>query len=116
LPRVSGFEVIVRIRREFPNARIIILSNVHGSEDIHRAVRGGAMGYVTKGASGEELLNAIQASPKRLFAFTSALYSTRWALAIALRRPSMRCGVGWRILTNGIYRSFGLETLPSTDR
>jgi DNA-binding NarL/FixJ family response regulator len=60
LPRVSGFDVIVHIRREFPNARIIILSNLHGSEDIYRAVRGGAMGYLTKDASGEELLNAIQ--------------------------------------------------------
>lgn len=60
LPRVSGFDVIIHIRREFPNARIIILSNLHGSEDIYRAVRGGAMGYLTKDASGEELLNAIQ--------------------------------------------------------
>jgi DNA-binding NarL/FixJ family response regulator len=60
LPRVSGFDVIVHIRREFPNARIIILSNLHGSEDIYRAVRGGAMGYLTKDASGEEVLNAIQ--------------------------------------------------------
>ena len=60
LPRVSGFDVILRIRREFPHARIVILSNLHGSEDIYRAVRGGAMGYLTKDASGEELLNAIQ--------------------------------------------------------
>jgi len=60
LPRVSGFDVILHIRREFPNARIVILSNLHGSEDIYRAVRGGAMAYLTKDASGEELLNAIQ--------------------------------------------------------
>ena len=60
LPRVSGFDVIVHIRREFPHARIVILSNLHGSEDIYRAVRGGAMAYLTKDASGEEVLNAIQ--------------------------------------------------------
>lgn len=60
LPRVSGFDVIVQLRREFPNARIVVLSNLHGSEDIYRAVRGGAMGYLTKDASGEEVLNAIQ--------------------------------------------------------
>jgi DNA-binding NarL/FixJ family response regulator len=60
LPRVSGFDVILQVRRDFPNARIVILSNLHGSEDIYRAVRGGAMGYLTKDASGEELLNAIQ--------------------------------------------------------
>lgn len=60
LPRVSGFDVIVQLRREFPNARIVILSNYHGSEDIYRAVQSGAMAYLTKDASGEELLNAIQ--------------------------------------------------------
>jgi DNA-binding NarL/FixJ family response regulator len=60
LPRVSGFDVIIQLRREFPNARIVVLSNLHGSEDIYRAVRGGAMAYLTKDASGEEVLNAIQ--------------------------------------------------------
>ena len=60
LPRLSGFEVIVELRKEFPSARIVVLSNYRGSEDIYRAVRSGAMAYLTKDASGEELLNAIQ--------------------------------------------------------
>lgn len=60
LPRISGFEVITQLRKEFPNARIVVLSNYQGSEDIYRAVRGGAMAYLTKDASGEEVLNAIQ--------------------------------------------------------
>jgi DNA-binding NarL/FixJ family response regulator len=60
LPRISGFEVIGLLRKERPPARIVVLSNYHGSEDIYRAVRSGAMAYLTKDASGEELLNAIQ--------------------------------------------------------
>jgi DNA-binding NarL/FixJ family response regulator len=60
LPRVSGFDVITELRREFPTVRIVVLSNYQGSEDIYRAVRSGAMAYLTKDASGEELLNAIQ--------------------------------------------------------
>lgn len=60
LPRVSGFEVIIQLRKEFATVRIVILSNYQGSEDIYRAVRSGAMAYLTKDASGEELLNAIQ--------------------------------------------------------
>jgi DNA-binding NarL/FixJ family response regulator len=60
LPRVSGFDVIIQLRKEFLNARIVVLSNYQGSEDIYRAVRSGAMAYLTKDASGEELLNAIQ--------------------------------------------------------
>jgi DNA-binding NarL/FixJ family response regulator len=60
LPRLSGFEVIAQLRKEFPSARIVVLSNYQGSEDIYRAVRGGAMAYLTKDASGDELLDAIQ--------------------------------------------------------
>jgi DNA-binding NarL/FixJ family response regulator len=60
LPRISGLDVIVRLRREFPGARIVILSNYRGSEDVYQAVRNGAMAYLTKDTSGEELLNAIR--------------------------------------------------------
>lgn len=60
LPRISGFDLIVKLRGELPPARIVVLSNYSGSEDIYRAVRSGAMAYLTKDASGEELLNAIQ--------------------------------------------------------
>ncbi len=60
LPRLSGFEVIALLRKMPQPARIVVLSNYHGSEDIYRAVRSGAMAYLTKDASGEELIQAIQ--------------------------------------------------------
>jgi DNA-binding NarL/FixJ family response regulator len=66
LPRISGFDVIIQLRKEFPTARIIVLSNYQGSEDVYRAVRSGAMAYLTKDASGEELLNAIRAVDRGL--------------------------------------------------
>jgi DNA-binding NarL/FixJ family response regulator len=66
LPRVSGFDVIIQIRKEFPAARIVVLSNYQGSEDVYRAVRSGAIGYLTKDASGEELLTAIQNADRNL--------------------------------------------------
>jgi DNA-binding NarL/FixJ family response regulator len=66
LPRMSGFEMIAQLREEFPTARIVVLSNYQGSEDIYRAVRFGAMAYLTKDASGEELVNAIQSVDRGL--------------------------------------------------
>jgi DNA-binding NarL/FixJ family response regulator len=60
LPRMSGFELIKLLREESPKVHIVVLSNYQGSEDIYRAVRFGAMAYLTKDASGEELVNAIQ--------------------------------------------------------
>lgn len=66
LPRISGFDVIVALRKEFPTVRIVVLSNYQGSEDVYRAVRNGAMAYLTKDASGEELLSAIQSVDRGL--------------------------------------------------
>lgn len=66
LPRISGFDVITSLRKEFPAVRIVVLSNYQGSEDVYRAVRSGAMAYLTKDASGEELLSAIQSVDRGL--------------------------------------------------
>jgi DNA-binding NarL/FixJ family response regulator len=60
LPRISGFDLIRMLKQESSTAHIVVLSNYSGSEDIYRAVRSGAMAYLTKDASGEQLLNAIE--------------------------------------------------------
>jgi DNA-binding NarL/FixJ family response regulator len=60
LPDVSGLDAITEIRSYDPKAHILVLSNYEGSEDIHRALRAGALSYLTKDASGEELLRALQ--------------------------------------------------------
>ena len=59
LPGVNGFDAIAGIRKLNKSARIAVLSNYEGSEDIYRAIRNGAMAYLTKDASGEELVEAI---------------------------------------------------------
>ena len=66
LPRISGFEVIKMLRKERTPARIVVLSNYQGSEDIYRAVQAGAMAYLTKDVSGEEVINAIQSVYRHL--------------------------------------------------
>lgn len=60
MPEVSGVEAIAAIRAEFENARIIVLTVYEGDEDIYRALRAGAMGYLLKGSKLEELLSAIR--------------------------------------------------------
>lgn len=61
LPRVNGFEAITTIRSQNPTAKIVVLSNYEGSEDIYRAVHNGAMAYLTKDTSGQVLVEAILA-------------------------------------------------------
>jgi DNA-binding NarL/FixJ family response regulator len=60
LPGASGFDAIAAIRQENPEARIIVLSNYEGIADIRRALDLGAMGYLTKDADADTLLEAIQ--------------------------------------------------------
>jgi DNA-binding NarL/FixJ family response regulator len=60
LPRLSGFDVIAQLRKEQRPARIVVLSNYMGSEDVYRAIQCGALGYLTKDVSGEELITAIR--------------------------------------------------------
>jgi two-component system NarL family response regulator len=61
LPTMGGAEAVAKIRMEFPAARIIVLTTFDGDEDIYRALRAGARGYLLKGMLGEELLDAIRA-------------------------------------------------------
>jgi len=57
---VSGFDAISEIHKQHPAARILVLSNFHGSEDVYRAMRCGARGYLTKDADRTQLVDAIR--------------------------------------------------------
>jgi two-component system NarL family response regulator len=60
MPDMNGVDATAAIRAKFPDARIIILSVYKGEEDIHRAVRAGASGYLPKASEPGELLDAIR--------------------------------------------------------
>ena len=61
MPVVGGVEAIGRIRREFPGARIIVLTTFDGDEDIYRSLQAGAQGYLLKDMFFDELESAIRA-------------------------------------------------------
>jgi two-component system NarL family response regulator len=60
LPGLAGAEAVAKIRDEYPAARIIVLTTFDGDEDIYRALQAGARGYLLKGMSADELLDAIR--------------------------------------------------------
>src|ERR1044072_6713219 len=47
LPDLSGIDVLIAIRSEFPDARIIMLTTFEGDVDIRRALEAGARGLKT---------------------------------------------------------------------
>jgi len=60
MPNVNGTEAISRIRSEFPDAKILVLSTYAGDVQILRAIKAGARGYLLKGNVRTELLEAIR--------------------------------------------------------
>ena len=62
LPDGTGIEALRSIRKEFPAARVLMLTTFDGDEDIHRALESGACGYLLKSVPGPELLRAIEAA------------------------------------------------------
>jgi DNA-binding NarL/FixJ family response regulator len=60
MPLLSGVEAISTIRREFPGARIIVLTTYDGDEDIYRSLQAGAQGYLLKDVFFEDLEDAIR--------------------------------------------------------
>ena len=59
MPGCDGVEATLRIRRQHPDARIVILSAHEGDEVVHRAMQAGASGYLLKNAPFAELLVCI---------------------------------------------------------
>jgi DNA-binding NarL/FixJ family response regulator len=60
LPGTNGTDILIAIRGEFPDARIIMLSSSDSDGEIQRALRSGAAGYVLKSMPQDDLLAVIR--------------------------------------------------------
>jgi DNA-binding NarL/FixJ family response regulator len=60
MPDMNGIEAITAIRREFPNAHIIVLTTYSGDAQAAAALRAGAAGYLLKSLVRKELLETIR--------------------------------------------------------
>ncbi len=60
MPGLNGLEAAVRMAKEFPDVRVIILSMHQNEEYVWRALKAGAAGYLLKKAATAELEIALQ--------------------------------------------------------
>jgi len=60
MPEVNGIDAIVKIREEFPDARIIVLTTYTGDAQAARAFKAGAFGYLLKNMVRKELIDTIR--------------------------------------------------------
>lgn len=59
MPEISGIELTAKIKKEYPEVKIIAMSTFNERSYISRMVQNGASGYILKSASKEEIEEAI---------------------------------------------------------
>jgi len=60
MPRKGGIEAAREIKEENPTARILVLTSFADDQKVYAAIKAGALGYLLKDASPQELLAAIR--------------------------------------------------------
>jgi DNA-binding NarL/FixJ family response regulator len=60
MPQMNGIEAIQTIRKDFPDARIIVLTTYSGDTQATRAFEAGAFGYLLKNMLRKELVETIR--------------------------------------------------------
>jgi DNA-binding NarL/FixJ family response regulator len=61
MPNLNGIDAIIAIRKDFPKARIIVLTTAVGDVQALRAIKEGAVGYLLKNLVRKELTETIRA-------------------------------------------------------
>ena len=61
MPGMDGVQLTSTLCGRAPETRVLVLTHYEGDEDIFRALKAGACGYLTKEAPGDELVAAIRA-------------------------------------------------------
>ena len=61
MPHMNGLEAIGHLRKQVPNAKVLILTMHESKEYIAQVVRSGARGYLLKDSAPAELVGAIKA-------------------------------------------------------
>ena len=59
MPGMDGVEATWRLRERWPQARVIILTTFDDDEYVFEGLRAGALGYLLKDVSGQELAEAV---------------------------------------------------------
>ncbi|MFD3523757.1 response regulator [Streptomyces sp. NPDC058653] len=60
MPRCDGVEATRRIRERHPATQVVVLTTYDDDDSLFPALRAGARGYLTKDASGDEIVKAVQ--------------------------------------------------------
>ncbi len=73
MPVLNGIEAMIRLVKDDPTAKVIILSMYKDKILVEKAIKNGARGYVLKESAGEELVKAIEEVYRGQYYFSPAI-------------------------------------------
>lgn len=73
LPELSGLEATQEILAARPDAAVLVLTMFEDDDTVHAAIAAGAVGYLLKGADGEDILAAVRSAAAGQAVFGAAL-------------------------------------------
>ena len=62
MPRMDGLEATRRIKKDFPETRVVVLTQHDNREYVFSLLQAGAVGYILKKSGGAEVINAIRSA------------------------------------------------------
>lgn len=62
MPGMDGVETTEALRKRYPHVQVLALTSFHNGDLVHGAMQAGAVGYLLKGVSMDELAEAIRAT------------------------------------------------------
>lgn len=76
MPVMDGMQTTERLREKYPDLKILVLSSFQDHESVHQLLRGGAVGYITKDALTNDLVNVIRTTMQGKAVFSPAVIET----------------------------------------
>ena len=62
MPGMDGVEATTALRKRYPQVQVLVLTSFHSGDLVQGVMQAGAVGYLLKGASMDELAGAIRAA------------------------------------------------------
>ncbi|BDD84028.1 DNA-binding response regulator [Tsukamurella pulmonis] len=87
MPDVNGIQAAARILETAPRTRVVIISSTEEAESVLASVSAGAIGYLTKDASRQDIASAVRAAAAGHAHLSTAAYSHVVTAALAARAP-----------------------------
>lgn len=107
MPIMDGREAMVIIKKEFPYAKVIILSMYHTKDHIEENLSKGANGFLNKGCDYKTLVKAIKEVHKTGF------FMNEFVTPELLDRVAEKKALGEKIISNEILTNREIEILMS---